>query len=252
MDYRGVGRATRQSGHMQPSGHQPSRVSCTCERLPCTPPVVGIRGPAGPPGLVGRPGLPGVAGQQGPQGPPGPPGPPGPTGLAGPPGTPGSIGPQGPPGPPANTVAFRADGVAAQVVTSPTIVVATYENEIYDIQNGVAANNYNPTTSTFTAPLGGVYRFAAGINGTRTVDTPPVLVSLVASTGAVIQRRFTAFEVADVDENYGATVAGDFLLNAGQTVRVEVNPGGIGGTFTIADAETVGRTFSGSLVFEFP
>lgn len=219
--------------------------------------AVGTLGPPGPPGPVGpagasgargEPGLPGAAGVAGPRGQGGQ------TGL---PGAPGAVGPQGPPGSAGPTVApsrvaFRADGVAALPVVTAAFVTVPYENEIYDLQDGVAANNYDPVTSTFTAPLAGVYRFAAMASGTLVSGTPTV--SLVLTTSAAGQgptrALFRAFDIADAADNYSANVTGDFQLAVGDTVTPQVSVSFDGENFTLAAATAVQRTFAGSLVME--
>ncbi|QBZ81312.1 Collagen triple helix incomplete domain containing protein [Pandoravirus celtis] len=226
---------------------------CCAAALPaCAPVVTGTRGAPGAPGLrgpagpTGQTGVPGPVGAPGPQGPVGPPGPPGPAGV---PGATGPPGPPGVPGPPPVTVAFRADGVAAQAVATTAPIQVLYENQLYDLQDGVAADNYDPVTSTFTAPLDGTYRFAANANGTRITGQPTIVLSLVSSnvTQPPSQRWFTAFDAVDVADTYGATVDGDFALVAGDTVTVTI-AGEDGTLFTLGDAATINRTFCGSLL----
>lgn len=236
------------------SDHRASfqRPRCAAPIPACAPAVRGAVGPPGPPGLVGPAGPIGPPGVPGPSGPPGAQGPVGPPGLPGPTGVQGATGPQGiagPPGPAPTTVAFRADGVAAQAVTTTAPLQVLYENQLYDLQDGVAADNYNPATSTFTAPLAGTYRFAANANGTRITGQPTVVLSIVSSNASQppAQRWFTAFDVTDLVEAYGVTVDGDFLLAAGDTVTVTVS-GEDGTAFTLGDAETINRTFCGSLL----
>lgn len=236
------------------SDHRASfqRPRCAVPIPACAPAVRGAVGPPGPPGLVGPAGPIGPPGVPGPSGPPGAQGPVGPPGLPGPTGVQGATGPQGIPGPPGPapvTVAFRADGVAAQAVTTTAPIQVLYENQLYDLQDGVAADNYDPATSTFTAPLAGTYRFAANANGTRITGQPTVVLSIVSSNVSQppAQRWFTAFDVTDLVEAYGVTVDGDFLLAAGDTVTVTVS-GEDGTAFTLGDAETINRTFCGSLL----
>jgi hypothetical protein len=159
----------------------------------------------------------------------------------------GPQGPQGLPGEPRNTVAFRADGVVGSGYAGPQTEPVIYESEVYDLVNGSPANNYDPATWTFTAPLSGVYRFAANLNGSSGSGTASVILSLVSSNGAQpIQRRFASTGPTDI---VGATVAGDFLLTPGQTVQVQatvienVN-------FLIPLGTVLGRSFCGSLVSE--
>ncbi|AJF98094.1 collagen like minor tail [Pandoravirus inopinatum] len=215
--------------------------------------VIGVPGPAGPAGLVGPRGPPGAQGTPGALGATGPVGirgPLGPPGLPGPPGTVGPPGSQGPPGPPVASVAFRADGVAAQALTAVALVTVAYEDEIYDLQDGAAADNYDPATSTFTAPLAGVYRFVATANGTRTTGEPVVIIRFVTSAvgQGITQAQFSAYDVVGVDDNFGATITGDFQLAAGDTMTVQASVSLAGTDFTLAGADVIMRTFAGSLV----
>ncbi|BCU03664.1 collagen triple helix repeat motif-containing protein [Pandoravirus japonicus] len=225
---------------------------------PCTMPlVIGVRGPAGPPGSTGPAGPQGTAGAPGAVGAPGPSGvrgPAGPRGLPGPPGAVGAQGPQGPPGSPVPSVTFRADGVAAQPLTAVALATVTYENEIYDLQGGAAADNYDSVTSTFTAPLAGVYRFIATANGTRASDEPVVAIRFVTSAAGqgTTQAQFSAYDVVGVEDNFGATITADFQLAAGDTMTVEASVSLAGTSFILAGAGVIGRTFAGSLVGTVP
>nr|UDO47585.1 collagen triple helix repeat motif-containing protein [Pandoravirus massiliensis] len=219
--------------------------------------VVGVPGPAGPPGANGPRGPPGprgVSGASGAQGPAGVAGPPGPAGLPGAPGPAGPAGPQGPPGIPLASVAFRADSIVAQALDLPTPTTVTYSDEIYDLQNGAPANNYDPATSTFTAPLAGVYRFVAMANGTRTANEPTVVIRFETSAAGQgrSQAQFVTFDTPGIDDNYGATISGDFQLAVGDTVFVAGLVTNTGDTFTLAPAGVVTRVFAGSLVAPVP
>ncbi|AVK75962.1 C1q incomplete domain containing protein [Pandoravirus neocaledonia] len=218
--------------------------------------MVGVPGPvglAGAPGPSGPPGPRGAPGTSGASGPAGVAGPPGPAGVPGPPGQVGAQGPQGPPGPPAVSVAFRADADAAQPLTSVVPTTIAYADEVYDLQNGIAANNYNPATSTFTAPLAGVYRFVTTANGTHVAGEPLVIIRFQTSPSQDLsQAQFTAFDAPDISDNFGATVTGDFQLAAGATVSVQGALGLIPADFTLAPAGVAARTFSGSLVALVP
>ncbi|AGO83519.1 Collagen triple helix domain containing protein [Pandoravirus salinus] len=226
--------------------------SIQTEPVACIIPTTGPRGSAGARGRIGAPGprgAPGIVGAPGPVGPAGAPG------FVGPPGPPGAVGPAGPPGPPgplAASVSFRADGVAPQTITGVVATLA-YENQIYDLENGAPADNYDPATSVFTAPVTGVYRFIATANGTNVVAA--LFLRLFLATDAVgqalSQSVTSTFDAPDADDNFGLTVAGDYRLAAGNTMRVNMT--GVGASqFTVAGAGTINRTFSGSLVAETP
>ncbi|BCU03663.1 collagen triple helix repeat motif-containing protein [Pandoravirus japonicus] len=167
----------------------------------------------------------------GPQGAPGQVGPVGPTG---PEGAPGNVGAVGPPGVSATApmVSFRAIKNTTQSGIGPgSTIVVTFRQEIYDLTNGAAADNYDPTTSTFTAPFDGVYRFEAPNIVLRQSATNNVILSLVSDSGAPPIERWAAVpDVGTADDLFAVTLSGDFLLAAGQTVHVEmtvVGPGTI-------------------------
>lgn len=144
-------------------------------------------------------------------------------------------------------MAFRADGVVLSGYAGPVTDPVVYESEVYDLVNGAAADNYDPTTWTFTAPLAAVYRFAANLNGSATVGTAEVVLSLVSNNGSQpIERRFASASATDFA---GATVSGDFLLQVGQTVQVQAELL-TASTFIVPAGTTLGRSFSGSLISE--
>nr|UDO47584.1 collagen triple helix repeat motif-containing [Pandoravirus massiliensis] len=222
-------------------------------KAPCV--VVTVPGPPGPPGssggvgAAGAQGPPGATGAAGAQGPPGPVGPAGPPGA---PGAPGNVGPPGPPGPSSvspPTVTFRAVKNNIQGGLGPgSTTVIDFLQEIYDLQNGVAANNYDAPTSTFTAPLDGVYRFEVPSIVLRESTTNNVIFALVSSGVDPPIERWVAIPnigAPGFDFFVGA-LSGDFLLAAGQTVRVEITVVGPG---TVSFAPGVAQfSFAGALV----
>lgn len=189
---------------------------------------------------MGPPGVPGTTGAVGVPGPAGPTGPGGPAGVAGPPGGAGPAGPPGPAGPVLPSVLFRAS--APLLIFNPGTVTVPYTVESYDLQNGSPANNYNPVTSVFTAPLDGVYRFEALANvGLAAPTTGLTVIALVSDNGAPPIQRWLA-STGQTASFSPVTLSGDFLLAAGDTVIVQVTTEAAG---TINSFQT---TFSGGLV----
>ncbi|AJF98095.1 collagen triple helix repeat motif-containing protein [Pandoravirus inopinatum] len=212
--------------------------------------VPGPPGPPGPPGAVGPAGAQGGPGPTGTAGPQGPPGQVGPIGSTGAMGAPGDTGPTGPPGVAAIVpmVAFRAVKDTTQTGLGPgTTITITFRQEIYDLVNGTTADNYDPTTSTFTAPADGVYRFEVPNIVLRQSDTNNVILSLVSDSGAPSIERWVAVpDVGTGNDLFAVTLSGDFLLAAGQTVHVELTVVGPG-VITIPGS-VLPFSFTGALV----
>ncbi|WBR14858.1 Carbohydrate binding module 6 domain-containing protein [Pandoravirus kuranda] len=235
--------------------HQAQTKGPRCQRRPLPSSVaVRVLGPPGPPGAPGAvgssgpQGIPGAIGTPGQAGPAGTVGPQGPTGAQGPPG---DAGPAGPPGPPASptTVAFRATKNLAQGTLGPgTTTTVIYQQEIFDLAGGVASDNYDPVTSVFTAPVSGVYRFQAPSTVIRFLAlSNNVVFRLVADSGAPPIERWVAVPVVSgVTDTFAAGLSGDFLLAAGQTVRVEVTVNGPG--VVVIPVNPPAPSFTGALV----
>lgn len=219
--------------------------------------VVAVPGPPGPPGPSGAVGAGGPQGPPGPTGAAGAQGPPGPVGPGGPPGAPGapgSVGPAGPPGAPPvapPTVAFRAIKTNTQGGLGPgSTTVIDFLTEIYDLQDGVPANNYDAPTSTFTAPFDGVYRFEVPNIVLRESLTNNIILALVSSSGAPPIERWVAIPSSGalaIDLFVGA-LSGDFLLAAGQTVRAEITVVGPGTVSFVPGSSPF--SFTGALVMQ--
>lgn len=162
----------------------------------------------------------------------------------------------------APTVAFRADGLLA-VDLAPGFPAATtlFEVTVYDLQNGAAAANYTAGTSVFTAPINGIYRFAATLLGSTAAATPTGSTECVFTiqrlTAPNLPVQQGAVSTGSTDYR-NLTVVAAFSLAAGDQVGVSaVNPNATGDIFAIPPGQPFGtvpgtvtfaRSFEGSLI----
>lgn len=102
--------------------------------------------------------------------------------------------------------------------------IVTFEIEDYDRQNGLPSDNYDPLTSTFTAPLTGNYHF----DGLVEISYAGALTSTVRLSANVngvplTGRRNVFSNSSAVGVNRQALdISFDYFLNAGDVVNLSI------------------------------
>ncbi|MDX8365480.1 C1q-like domain-containing protein [Cytobacillus sp. IB215665] len=154
---------------------------------------------------------------KGPQGPPGKPGGQGPMGIQGPTGSTGPTGPTGPTGTP-KIVSFRAENNAQQDV--PATAIIEFQNEIYDCVQ--PPGNYNPQTSTFTAPCDGIYHFTSSalVQGNQGTNIQISIVKLEVGPSLIACNSYTFNEDGEMScVSVGTSI--DLLTGEGVQVLLQ-------------------------------
>lgn len=127
--------------------------------------------------------------------------------------------------------AFMYTNNAAQnnVTGDGTQYTVIFNTQVYD-----ATSSFDGT-STFTAPLSGLYHFNAGLWLGGTIDAGHVraLVSFITSTGYEYRWDYNLYNESSPGNGLNYTYATDFKMVAAETVVVKVMVGGSGKTVGI-------------------
>ncbi|MCT6925712.1 hypothetical protein [Metasolibacillus sp.] len=217
--------------------------NCNCNR------ALGCKGNTGPTGATGATGATGPTGATGATGATGPTGATGATGATGPTGATGTTGATGP----AFTEGFSAFKSSLVTNSSTAITNWTVTAPYY------STGGFNPTTGVFTVPVTGRYSFAATLNYS-TVAT----ISLSLGSGinpAFYMRRNTSTNVISglfpllnvsvtlltlraILGNGTVTLAGDLLLNAGDTIDLYYEANGLTIGLNLGGVNSAGMVWS--------
>lgn len=166
--------------------------------------------------------LQGVTGMPGPRGPAGVNGTNGTNGAKGEPGEPGQQGIQGPQGPGGGSDFFSASAADSNQTTNGGHIGIALGTEIYD-----TGSDFEPSTSTYTAPSAGIYVFTARVGFDLSVSSARAFVRLV-SGGSEICR---GTDIQHQTSFNGAAVSCMVKLDAGAAVSLEL--------YTTANDETI-------------
>ncbi len=136
-----------------------------------------------------------------------------------------------------NPYCFRAYASGSTTLTDGTHVKVLFASENYDYNNNFAS-------STYTAPVAGVYNFSSTVTQ-ATVSATPAIIFLTLYVNGSAAARGVAFTPSTVGIPC-VTYAGDVLLAANDTVEIYCYQDSAGNEATITGSELT--FFSGHLV----
>lgn len=136
-----------------------------------------------------------------------------------------------------NPYCFRAYASGSTTLTDGTYVKVLFASENYDYNNNFAS-------STYTAPVAGVYNFSSTVTQ-ATVSATPAIIFLTLYVNGSAAARGVAFTPSTVGVPC-VTYAGDVLLAANDTVEIYCYQDSAGNEATITGSELT--FFSGHLV----
>ncbi|WP_342558685.1 hypothetical protein [Metasolibacillus sp. FSL K6-0083] len=238
--------------------------NCNCNRpLGCkgVTGATGATGPTGPTGETGATGATGPTGETGATGATGPTGETGATGATGPTGETGATGATGPTG---ETGATGATGPAftegfsafkpSLVTTGSTVITNWTVSAPYYTTAG-----FNATSGVFTVPTTGKYAFAATLNYSTTATISLSLGSginpafylrrngssnVISGLFPLLNVSVTLLTLRAILGNGTVTLAGDLLLNAGDTIDLYYEASGLTIGLNLGGVNSAGMVWS--------
>lgn len=135
-----------------------------------------------------------------------------------------------------NPYCFKAGASGTTTLTDNTFTKVLVASEIYDY-------NSNFASSTYTAPVAGVYHFDAAFQIGSTIATPVSMIASFYVNGSESTRGAVVLPGAG---NFGTSISADILLAANDTVDFYALQNSAGDETTVASA--VNTWFSGHLV----
>lgn len=114
--------------------------------------------------------------------------------------------------------AFAATVAAGQTISTGAKTKINFGTQIFDQDD-----NYDPSTSTFTAPVAGLYEFYVSLTNDAGVTIADVWKVAIEAAGGAAQSKATAsYVIANAIAACAATVTVLFQLSAGDTVTCQI------------------------------